>query len=93
MALYSNGWSKASNFLANKSLVYHGFSVTHHFTGKKMEYQHLVRDDHYKEPWILYGENELGRLAQGVGNQIAGTNARFFNRKDQVPIGLFYDDV
>ena len=86
MAIYSNGLSKAANFLANKSLVEHGFAVTHHLTGKQMEYQHLIRDDHYKGPWLLSGANELGRLSQGVGNRIAGTNTIFFIQKDQVPI-------
>ena len=52
-----------------------------------MEYRHIIRDDHYKGPWLLSGANELGRLAQGVGNRIAGTSTIFFIRKDQVPIG------
>ena len=82
MELYSNGWSKAANFLAKKLLVDHGFAVTHHLTGKQVEYRHLIRDDHYKGPWLLSGANELGRLAQGVGNRIAGTNTIFFIRKD-----------
>ena len=46
---------------------------------KKMEYRNLIRDDHYKGPWLLSGANELGQLEQGVGNQIAGTNTIFFN--------------
>ena len=52
-----------------------------------MEYQHLIRDDYYKGPWLLSGANELGQLAQGVGNQITGTNIIFVNRKYQVQIG------
>ena len=52
-----------------------------------MDYRHLIRDDHYKGPWLLSGANELGRLSQGVGNQITGTNTIFFNQKDQVPFG------
>ena len=55
-----------------------------------MEYRHLVCNDHCKGPWILYGANELGRLAQGVGNRIAGTNTIFFIRKYQVPIGRIF---
>ena len=87
MSLYSNGWSKPTNFLANKLLIKIGFAATHHLTGKQMEYHHLIHHDHYKGPWLLSGANELGQLSQGVGNQITGTNTILFNQKDQVPIG------
>ena len=52
-----------------------------------MKYRHIIHDDHYKGPWLLSGVNELGRLAQGVGNRISDTNTIFFIRKYKVPIG------
>ena len=38
-----------------------------------------------KEIWTKAGANEFGRLAQGVGRQIDGTNTIFFVHKHEIP--------
>ncbi len=43
-------------------------------TGKLLEYRQLLRDSKHKEIWTTAGANEFGRLAQGVGRRIDGTN-------------------
>ena len=46
------------------------YAVTHHKTGKQMEYRDLIKDPDYKDAWLHSGANELGRLAKGVGSRI-----------------------
>eukprot|EP00536_Pseudo-nitzschia_multiseries_P013510 jgi/Psemu1/35395/gm1.35395_g len=63
-------------------------AVTHHITGKQMEYCDIIRDPEYKDDWLISGVNELGRLAQGLKFcNIKGTNTIFFIPKSQVPAG------
>jgi hypothetical protein len=40
----------------------------------------------YKPQWTQSFANELGRLAQGVGDRVKGTNTMYFIRHDQVPL-------
>lgn len=54
-------------------------------TGKLLEYRQLLRDPKHKELWTKAGANELGRLAQGVGGRIDGTNTIFFIHKHEIP--------
>ncbi len=54
-------------------------------TGKLLEYRQLLRDPKHKEIWTKAGANELGRLAQGVGGRIEGTNTIFFIHKHEIP--------
>jgi hypothetical protein len=56
-------------------------------TGEQLEYRQLIKRDAYRDIWTHSYANELGRLAQGVGDRIQGTNTIFFIRKDQVPKG------
>jgi hypothetical protein len=91
-ALFSHGLSKAAAYLnlhssSLETTIHQGLAVTHYKTGKQMEYKDLIRDDHYKMDWTKSAANELGRLAQGVGNRIKGTNTIFFITKDKVPDG------
>jgi hypothetical protein len=90
--LFSNGLSKATAFLtleasAVETTIHHGLAVTHYKTGKQMEYKDLIRDPHYQDDWMISSANELGRLAQGVGDRVKGTNTIFFITKDKVPDG------
>ena len=39
-----------------------------------MEYRHLIKSPEHKVTWTTSFSNELGRLAQGVGDRIKGTN-------------------
>ena len=52
-----------------------------------MDYHDLISDPDYKDILTQSVANKLGRLAQGVGNRIKGTNAIFFIHKHQVPKG------
>ena len=47
-------------------------------TGQELEYRHLIKQDKYKEVWKKSFANELGRLAQGVHNEVKGTDTMFF---------------
>jgi hypothetical protein len=53
-------------------------------TSVAMEYCHLMKGPH-KQAWQHSFANEFGRLAQGVGNRIKGTNTIFFIRPYQIP--------
>jgi hypothetical protein len=44
-----------------------------------------LRDPKHKEIWTKAGANEFGRLAQGVGGRIDGTNTIFFVHKHEIP--------
>ena len=62
-------------------------AVTHPVHGHVMEYKELIKDPHTKEVWLKSSANEFGRLAQGVGGRIKGTNTiKFINHK-KVPRG------
>ena len=52
-----------------------------------MEYRHLIRGPHYKKDWDQSCVNKLGRLAQGLGDNIKDTNTLFFIPKSKVPLG------
>ena len=72
--------------MANYIAIAEAKSVTHPITGQSQEYHHLIRGDK-KEIWRKSFANELGKLAQGVGNRIDGTNTIFFEKKYAVPKG------
>ena len=91
-APFTKGCSKAIAFLAHKTDAYKltqhcGFAVTHHITGKQMECKDSIKDPHCRDNWLRSCANELGNLAQGVGNRVKGTNAIFFVHKHQVSKG------
>ena len=54
-------------------------------TGKILKYRALMRDHRYKKEWSRSVANEFGRLAQGVGDRIKGTNTMKFIQKQDVP--------
>ena len=65
---------------------YNAYAVTNHVTGQQMEYRHLIRNPHYKKDWDQSCANKLGRLIQGLGDNIKGTNTLFFIPKSKVPL-------
>ena len=65
---------------------YDAYAVTHHVTGQQMEYWHLIGDSHYKKDLDQSCANKLGRLAQGLGDNVKGTNTLFFIPKSKVPL-------
>jgi hypothetical protein len=60
-------------------------SFIHPITVKALTYRHLNSDPQFKPIWNISGANKLGRLAQGVGDQIKGTYTIFFIEHAKVP--------
>jgi hypothetical protein len=63
------------------------FAVLDPATGKSLEYRSLIKNQPTRETWLRSAANEFGRLAQGVGGRIKGTNTIFFIPKGKVPPG------
>ena len=53
--------------------------------GESLEYRHRIKRDKHKNIWVKYFANELGRLAQGVGDILKGTNTIFFLAHEKMP--------
>jgi hypothetical protein len=64
---------------------YFANAVAHPTTGKLMEYRQLITDPTTKETWQLSAANEFGRLAQGVGGRVKGTNTITFIQHHEMP--------
>ncbi len=58
---------------------------------KLLKYRQLITHPKYMDIWMHSSANEFGRLAQGVGNQIKGTNTIYFIHNHQVPNDWFKD--
>jgi hypothetical protein len=56
-------------------------------TGASLEYRHLINDASTFTIWNEASANEFGRLAQGVGDRIEGSNTIFFIPCQAVPKG------
>ena len=54
-------------------------------TGKMLNYRQLLRHPAYNADWTLSSANEFGRLANGVGGRVQGTNTITFISKSAVP--------
>ena len=52
-----------------------------------MGYRQLITDPNTKKVWLHSAANEFGRLAQGVGDRINGTNTIRFMSFQEVPKG------
>jgi hypothetical protein len=60
-------------------------SVTNPITGQVQEFRHLMMGPN-RATWMHSFANEVGHLAQGVGNRMpSGTNTCFFISKSKVP--------
>ncbi len=57
----------------------HAQLVCNNKTGQYLNYRQLIRDPKHKEIWSTSAANKLGRLAQGVGERVNGTNTIFFH--------------
>ena len=62
-------------------------------TGHLLEYRQLIKHPKYKQPWLVSSANKFGRLAQGVGGKIKGTDTLFFVHKHEVPQDRFRDST
>ena len=65
--------------------MYQAMAVMDASTGKMLNYRQLRRDPKYKIQWDKSEANEFGRLANGVGSRIKGTNTIKFICKSDVP--------
>jgi hypothetical protein len=54
-------------------------------SGKLLNYRQLLVHPKYKKAWSVSSANEFGRLAQGVGGRIKGTNTVFFIHESEIP--------
>jgi hypothetical protein len=54
-------------------------------TGKYLNHRQLMKDPKHAKLWAHSAANECGRLAQGVGTRIKGTNTIQFIQMNQVP--------
>jgi hypothetical protein len=54
-------------------------------SGQTLKYWKLITHPKYWEVWIHSSANEFGRLAQGVGSRIEGTNTIFFVQEKDIP--------
>jgi hypothetical protein len=62
-------------------------SVINEDTSASLKYRHLIKDDITFPVWNKAAANEFGRLAQGVGDRIEGSNTIFFIPRQAVPKG------
>jgi hypothetical protein len=77
----------------NQSAIteYANLAVLHPDTGLPMKYRQLINHPDTKIVWNHSSANEFGRLAQGIGGRIKGTDTIRFIRKDQVPTNRLKD--
>jgi len=54
-------------------------------TGKYINFRQLLKDPKHAKLWAHSAANEFGRLVQGVGTRIKGTNTIHFIQNNQVP--------
>lgn len=66
-------------------------AVLHPETGKLMTYRQLMKHLLFHNEWSTSSVNEFGRLAQGIGRRIIGTNTIFFINKQDIPQDGFKD--
>jgi hypothetical protein len=60
-------------------------SVINEDTGASLEYRHLIKDDSTFPVWNKAAANEFGRLVQGVGDRIEGSNTIFLSYAKHSP--------
>jgi hypothetical protein len=60
-------------------------SVLDQETGQLLEYRTLLKHPRFKEVWNRSAADEFGRLAQGIGGRIKGTDTIRFIHKHQIP--------
>ena len=65
--------------------VHEALEVMDAETGKVLNYRQLMHHPKHKEKWSKLLANEFGRLANGVGGRIKGTNTIKFIQKRDVP--------
>jgi hypothetical protein len=62
-------------------------AVINEETGASLEYRHLINDASTFPIWNKAAANEVGSLAQGVGDRVTGSDKIFFIPRQAVPKG------
>lgn len=65
--------------------VHRALAVLDQDTGTLLNYRALLRHPAYHDDWTKSSANEFGRLANGVGGRVKGTNTIRFIRKRDIP--------
>lgn len=65
--------------------VYEALAVMDQDTGKLLKYRQLLRHPKHRKEWSVSAANEFGRLANGVGGRVKGTNTFNFINKSKIP--------
>ena len=65
--------------------VHEALAIMDAETGKVLNYRQLMKSQKHKETWSKSSANKFGRLANGVGGRIKGTNTIKFVHKRDVP--------
>ncbi len=60
-------------------------------TGQLLEYRRLLKHPHFKDVWNKLAADEFGRLAQGIGGRIKGTDTIRFIHKREIPADRLQD--
>ena len=71
--------------------IHQAMAVMDNETGQLLNYRQLMRSDKHKQAWGRSSANEFGRLAQGIGGRIKGTNTIQFIFQHEVPKGRMKD--
>jgi hypothetical protein len=69
----------------NVPVTFFANAVAHPTTGKLMEYRQLLSKPATCKAWQISTANEFGRLAQGVGGRVKGTNTITFIHHHEMP--------
>jgi hypothetical protein len=84
-------YSVANRIKRLENEVHEALAVMDAETGKVFNYRQLMQSKKHKETWSKSSANEFGRLANGVGGRIKGTNTIKFIHKRDVPINRMKD--
>ena len=65
--------------------VERALAVMDHDSDKMMTYRQLRKHPKFNKTWTTSSANEFGRLVNGVGGRVKGTNTIRFIKHDDVP--------
>jgi hypothetical protein len=74
------------NIMEHNIMSETAYAIFDEESGKMLKYRQLITHPKYRDAWTHSSANEFGRLAQGVGTQILGTDTIFFITKKDIPV-------
>ena len=69
---------------------YFAWAIIDDKTGQSLEYRDLIKRPELRDTWFKSLANQLGRLAQGIGD-IKGADTIFFISKSEIPQDIWKD--